>query len=72
MKKKLLLIVCLCISYITNEQQRLTSPDGNLVMTFEVDRKGAPTYDLTYKGKTVLRPSALGLELKKEDHTRTD
>ena len=66
MKKKLLLIVCLCISYITNAQQRLTSPDGNLVMTFQVDKEGAPTYDLTYKGKTVIKPSTLGLELKKE------
>lgn len=72
MKKKLLLIVCLCISYIANAQQRLTSPDGNLVMTFQVDKEGAPTYDLTYKGKAVIKASTLGLELKKEDNTRTD
>ena len=72
MKKNLLLIAFLCISFITNAQQKLTSPDGNLVMTFQVNKEGAPTYDLIYKGKTVIKPSTLGLELKKEDNTRTD
>ena len=37
MKKNLLLIAFLCISFITNAQQKLTSPDGNLVMTFQVN-----------------------------------
>lgn len=41
-------------------------------MTFQVDSKGAPTYELTYKNKVVIKPSTLGLELKKEDNTRTD
>ena len=72
MKKNLLLIAFLCISFIANAQQKLTSPDGNLVMTFQVNKEGAPTYDLIYKGKTVIKPSTLGLELKKEDNTRTD
>ena len=72
MKKNLLLIAFLCISFIVNAQQKLTSPDGNLVMTFQVNKEGAPTYDLIYKGKTVIKPSTLGLELKKEDNTRTD
>lgn len=72
MKKNLLLIAFFCISFIANAQQKLTSPDGNLVMTFQVNKEGAPTYDLIYKGKTVIKPSTLGLELKKEDNTRTD
>ena len=72
MKKNLLLIAFFCISFIANAQQKLTSPDGNLVMTFRVNKEGAPTYDLIYKGKTVIKPSTLGLELKKEDNTRTD
>ena len=72
MKKNLLLIAILCIPFIANAQQKLTSPDGNLVMTFQVNKEGAPTYDLIYKGKTVIKPSTLGLELKKEDNTRTD
>lgn len=72
-KRKILsLIAFLCISFIANAQQKLTSPDNNLVMTFQVDSKGAPTYGLTYKNKVVIKPSTLGLELKKEDNTRTD
>ena len=50
-----------------NAQQLLKSPDGNLVMEFSIDVKGRPTYILTYKGKAVIKPSHLGLELKKED-----
>ena len=71
-KKFFSIIAFLCISFIANAQQKLTSPDGNLVLTFQVNKEGAPTYDLTYKGKVVIKPSTLGLELKKEDNTRTD
>lgn len=39
MKKNLLLIAFLCISFIANAQQKLTSPDGNLVMTFRLTKK---------------------------------
>jgi alpha-glucosidase len=42
----------------------LKSPNGNLEMQFDVI-KGKPTYSLTYKGKTVIKPSTLGLELVK-------
>ena len=37
MKKNLLLIAFFCISFISNAQQKPTSPDGNLVMTFRVN-----------------------------------
>ena len=43
---------------------RLVSPDGRLVMNFTLDVAGRPSYDLTYKGRSVVRPSYLGLELK--------
>ena len=49
-KKFFSIIAFLCISFIANAQQKLTSPDGNLVLTFQVNKEGAPTYDLTYKG----------------------
>ena len=47
--------------------QKLTSPDGNFIMNFSLNQDGAPVYDLTYKNKAVIKPSTLGLELKKED-----
>ena len=44
--------------------QSLTSPNGELQMNFSVSPQGEPVYDLAYKGRTVLKPSKLGLELK--------
>lgn len=62
-----------CYSLYVNSQTSITSPDGNLKMTFTLDKEGAPTYDLLYFGKTVIKPSKLGLELKKEDpNKKTD
>jgi hypothetical protein len=44
--------------------QELTSPDKNLHLQFSIQDNGKPTYQLTYKGKDVIRPSHLGLEIK--------
>lgn len=44
--------------------QSLQSPHGELTMQFSLKSDGTPTYQLSYKGKTVIKPSALGLELK--------
>lgn len=44
--------------------QTLTSPDGNLTMTFGLSDGGVPQYVLTCKGHEVIRPSRLGFELK--------
>jgi hypothetical protein len=44
--------------------QELTSPDKNLHLQFSIQQNGIPTYALTYKGKDVIKPSHLGLELK--------
>ena len=41
------------------------SPNGNIVLTFSVN-EGVPTYCMTYKGKDVIKPSRLGLELAKD------
>ena len=43
------------------------SPNGNVVLNFSVEQ-GRPTYSMTYKGKDVVRPSHLGLELAKDKH----
>ena len=65
-RKNLSVVAMLFCALIMNAQ-KLTSPDGNLEMNFSLDGKGAPMYELSYKGKTVIKPSKLGLELKKED-----
>ena len=48
----------------TLQADKLTSPNGQLEMNFSLTEKGEPVYDLTYKGKAIIKPSKLGLELK--------
>ena len=43
------------------------SPNGNVALNFMVE-EGRPVYSVTYKGKDVIRPSHLGLELAKDKH----
>ncbi len=40
------------------------SPDKNIQLNFWVNETGMPMYEVSYKNKTVLLPSALGFELK--------
>ena len=42
--------------------QTLTSPNGEMVMTFSLEKGGVPTYTLSFKGKEVVKPSRLGFE----------
>jgi len=43
------------------------SPNGNVVLNFNVEQ-GRPVYSVTYKGRDVIRPSHLGLELARDKH----
>ncbi len=40
----------------------VTSPGGKVTLNFDVV-EGRPTYDMSFNGKTVIKPSTLGLEL---------
>lgn len=61
--KKILLLLSLCLAAGAIYSQDLLSPSGNLRMQFSLQPGGIPTYRLYYKGKTVIAPSQLGLEL---------
>ncbi len=63
----LLILFCYFI-----EAQELKSPNGQLTMQFQLQIGGVPTYSLTYKGKTVIKPSRLGLELKNDKRSLLD
>ncbi len=52
--------------------QQLKSPNGNITMAFELQSGGVPSYSLAYKGKTVIKPSRLGLELKNDKKSLLD
>ena len=66
-KEKLMIAALAFIPLVTQAQEKLLSPDGNLCMTFSLNKEGTPTYELSYKNKEVIKPSKLGLELATED-----
>lgn len=59
-----------CLGFQVNAQQ-LRSPNGNFIMDFVLTPKGEPSYELRYKGKSVINPSRLGLALKTDMNTTT-
>lgn len=64
-RKNLLLILLLLPLCVAG--QTVKSPNGNVVLEFKLDN-GRPTYELTYKNKTVIKPSRLGFELARTKH----
>jgi hypothetical protein len=44
--------------------EEIKSPNNNLTLSFSLQAGGVPTYSLSYKGRPVIKPSHLGLELK--------
>ena len=61
-------IIYACISTYAH----ITSPNGNLILTFSIDEEGRPTYNLTTSGKgngeqLLIGSSHLGFVLKNED-----
>ncbi|MTI23912.1 glycoside hydrolase family 97 protein [Fulvivirga kasyanovii] len=63
MLKKLTLLSMAFLMPLLLAAQELKSPNGNLSMKFELSDEGVPYYNLNYKGKPVIKPSTLGLEL---------
>ncbi len=78
MKKFLLPIILLILLVNVCTAQELRSPNGKFTMVFSLLNDGTPMYQLSYKEKIVVKPSALGLELKNDkksllnDFTVTD
>jgi len=78
------LFVALCLLSFNVFAQNIRSPDGRLSLSFELSPDGEPAYRLSYTGKSVVKKSRLGLELKdrpsfdkgftvvKADTTQTD
>ena len=65
MKKLFMIFAAATLTVLSiSAREQLQSPDGNLSLCFEVGKGGAPTYSLDYKGKQVVLPSGMGLELR--------
>lgn len=48
--------------------QTVSSHNGAISVSFSLADGGRPTYEMTYKGRPVVKPSHLGLELAKDKH----
>jgi hypothetical protein len=58
------LLLFICLVPFLSQAQEINSPNKNLVLKFELNANGVPSYQLSYKGKAVIKPSTLGLEIK--------
>ena len=71
MKYTIALIGIWCLS-LSGWAQELSSPDGYFEMKFQLLPDGTPSYQLDYKGQTIIKTSKLGLELKEEKKSLLD
>ena len=55
MKKLNVLVVGLLLPLLA-AAQTVKSPNGNVSVTFSLTGNGQPTYEMSYKGKTVCKP----------------
>lgn len=67
MKKRNILLSLLLLP-LAMMAQTVKSPNGNVELKFSLTGNGRPTYEMNYKGKAVVKPSHLGLELAKDKH----
>ncbi len=61
------LLFVLSLAPLLAAAQTVTSPGGVTEVTFSLDG-GRPVYEMSYKGKAVILPSRLGLELARDKH----
>ena len=62
-----LLLGCMMLLTASASAQKVSSPDGNLSVEFSLTGDGVPTYQVSFKGKQVIKPSTLGIELAEEN-----
>ena len=66
--KEQLMAVCMTILPLVASAQAVSSPNGNVNLQFSLADGGRPSYQLLYKGKQVVNPSMLGLELAGQEN----
>ena len=55
-----ILLGCMMLFSVGASAQKVSSPDGNLSVVFSLTGDGVPTYQVSFKGKQVIKPSTLG------------
>ena len=69
MKKSILFLlgISLCIISLAEQRTNISSPNGMITLSFNQNDKGNISYELFFKNKTVIKPSALGFKFSKPD-----
>lgn len=67
MRKILVILLAVATAVTVSAKEVLTSPNGNLTLTFEIGDNGNPIYSLDFKGQAVVLPSGMGFELRGQD-----
>jgi hypothetical protein len=69
MKKSTLFLLGICLSLISLAEQNtaISSPNGMITLSFNKNEKGNISYEMFFKNKSVIKPSALGFKLSKPD-----
>ena len=65
--KKVIIVLMGIIMAMTANAIEQKSPNGNIVLNVELNAKGTPEYQVIYKGRPVINPSTLGIELAEEN-----
>ena len=68
--KKILIGLCLMLSFATAQAQTVTSPNGKVAVILELVEGGQPCYRVLYEGQDVVERSALGLKTNIGDFTQ--
>ncbi len=64
--RKIICLLLISLTVFAGKAQLIHSPNGKFTMNFALQTDGTPAYTLHFKGKEVIKPSKLGLELKKD------
>jgi len=69
MKKSILFLlgISLFITSLAEQRTSISSPNGLITLSFNQNDKGNISYELFFKNKTVIKPSALGFTFSKPD-----
>lgn len=59
---KFLVLVLIGVATFSVNGQVIKSPNGHLSLTFELLKDGIPSYQLSFKEKSVIKQSRLGIE----------
>lgn len=62
--KKTIVTLLICLIFTGLHAQNMFSPSKNIKVTFDINKKGQPTYQVFYKNKAVVLPSTMGLSIK--------